>query len=102
MNQLCVIWGYFEELSSTAVHAENNSPPAYAVRSSSVTGPSGGGADGHLPPVRTATPMSIRTGCQTIYSSTNHRCRPRGSGAVAAGEKDTAALSQGVLLPGTQ
>src|SRR5271166_5576406 len=29
--------------------------------------------------------MSIRTRCQTIYSSTNHRCRPKGSVAVAAG-----------------
>src|SRR6266481_2628086 len=51
--------------------------------------------------VRTATPMSIRTRCQTIYSSTNHRCRPRGSVAVAAGKMHTAALSKASLCPET-
>src|ERR1700738_498816 len=35
MNQLCIIWGYQEELSSTAGHAETNSPRAYVVRSTS-------------------------------------------------------------------
>src|SRR5260370_23383345 len=38
--------------------------------------------------VRTAAPMSIRTRCQTIYSSTNYRCRPRitrGHGAARIG-----------------
>src|ERR1700737_3752528 len=35
MNQLCIIWGYQEELSSTAGHGENNSPRAYVVRSTS-------------------------------------------------------------------
>ena len=34
---------------------------------------------------------------KTIYSSTNHRCRPRGSVAVAEGEMHTAALSQASL-----
>src|ERR1700738_4253579 len=33
MNQLCIIWGNFEELSSTAGHAETNSPQACFVRS---------------------------------------------------------------------
>ena len=42
-------------------------------------------------------PMSIRTRRQTIYSSTNHPCRPRGSVAVAAGKMHTAALSQASL-----
>src|ERR1700738_4475214 len=32
MNQLCIIWGYQEELSSTAGHGEKNSPLAYVVR----------------------------------------------------------------------
>ena len=33
MNQLRIIWGYQEELSSTAGHGEKNSPRAYVVRS---------------------------------------------------------------------
>ena len=51
-----------------------------------------------LPP---ATPASIRTRRQTIYSSTNHRCRPRESVAVAAGKMHKAALSQASLCPET-
>jgi hypothetical protein len=29
MNQLCIIWGYQKELSSTAGHGEKNSPREY-------------------------------------------------------------------------
>jgi hypothetical protein len=44
MNQLCIIWGYQKELSSTAGHGEKNSTREYVVRSPSVSGPSGGQA----------------------------------------------------------
>ena len=45
--------------------------------------------------------MSIRTRCQTIYASPNHRCRTRKSAAVAAGKVHMAALSQASLCPET-
>src|SRR5262249_10949367 len=38
-------------------------------------------------------PRSVLKNCQTIYSSPNHRCRSRGSAAVAAGKMHTAALA---------
>ena len=47
------------------------------------------------------TRCSIRTRCQTIRSSTNHRCRPSGSAAGAAGKMHTAALATASLGPDT-
>src|SRR3974390_643845 len=35
MNQLCILWGYQKELSSTAGHGEKNSTREYVVRSPS-------------------------------------------------------------------
>jgi ABC transporter substrate binding protein len=46
-------------------------------------------------------PRRIQNKGQTIYSSTNRRCRSRGSVAVAAGKMHTASLSQASLCPET-
>jgi hypothetical protein len=46
-------------------------------------------------------PMSIRTKCQTICLSTNHRCRPRGPATVQAGKMHTATRWKASLCPET-
>src|ERR1700738_4363045 len=85
MNQLCVIWGYQEELSSTAGRAETNSPRAYVVRSTSVSGPSGGRADGLLGAKaqdRTRADAAIAVCRSQTYSITSSAATSRPGGIV--------------------